>query len=117
MKKILALVCILFSTSCRHKPFEVVPAFVEQNDCNGIVPSFKSDIQPILKTHCAKSGCHDGNSMPHDFSIYSELKPELHDSAVYYYVVKDKQMPQDTPLSNADYHQLKCWIINNYPDN
>jgi len=54
--------------------------------------------------------------MPHDFSIYSEIKPGLDDSAIYYYVIKDRTMPQDTPLSANDMKILNCWFANGHPE-
>ncbi len=106
--------------SCTHKPFKplsVAPIPSIDSDCNGQTPSFKKDIQPILKATCAKVGCHDGNSMPSDYSVYSNLVPSLYDSAVYNYVVIDRKMPQDTALGAAQFKLVKCWLNSGHPDN
>lgn len=103
----------LCMAACTHAAVDVqLP-----DDCNGLVPSFRTQVQPILQQSCAKAGCHDGNSMPHDFSVYSELKPVLDDSSFYYYVIKDRKMPQDTVLDSVQYRLIKCWLRNGYPDN
>lgn len=108
---------LLCLAACTHTPYAGDIQPVAQDSCNGMVPSFQNDVQPLLKTKCAKSGCHDGNSMPLDFSVYTQIKPLLDDSEVYYYAIKDRIMPEDTPLTDAAYHILKCWIINGYQDN
>jgi len=85
--------------------------------CNSLNVSFQSDIQPILRSTCAKAGCHDGQSMPADFSVYAELKPALDDSSFYYYVIKDRKMPQDTILPEEQLSKIRCWAAQQYPDN
>lgn len=108
---------LIASVACRHDVYTVNLNSGSQNsDCDS-VPSFNLQIQPILKTSCAKVGCHDGDNMPIDFSFYENIKPILNDSEMYYYVIKDRKMPEDTPLNAADYQLMKCWLLNGAPDN
>lgn len=110
------LVAVLGATeACTHRPMDLKPVLPPATSCSSH-PTFAGDIQPIFSAGCAKTGCHDGNSMPHNFSVYSEIKPGLDDSAIYYYVIKDRTMPQDTPLSDADLSTLKCWFANGCPE-
>jgi len=83
--------------------------------CAGVVPSFTQDVQPVLSHTCAKAGCHDGISMPCNFSDYQQLLSVLDDSSFYYYVIKDRTMPQDSALSAAQYKILQCWLANGHP--
>jgi len=110
------VVLLMAAEACTHRPFDIQPTTAPNTVCQSIAPTFQKDIQPIFKASCAKTGCHDGNSMPHDFSIYSEIKPGLDDSAIYYYVIKDRTMPQDTPLSANDMKILNCWFANGHPE-
>ena len=116
-KRVFFIFLFVSLVSCTHKSLTVLPQAIDQNDCIGTVPSFTKDIQPVLKKSCAKSGCHDAVSMPHDYSVYSELKPVLEDSAFYYYVIKDRKMPEDGPLDTLSYKLIKCWVRNGFPDN
>lgn len=102
-------------TACVHKVDTASRAVDEA--CASEGPSFAKDIQPILRVSCAKSGCHDGQSMPHDFSDYRELQLIIPDSTFYYFVIKDRSMPQDTPLSEHALQILRCWAAQQYPNN
>ena len=102
--------------ACTHRPMDLKPVITPPAECKSSIPTFDKDIQPIFRAGCAKTGCHDGNSMPHNYSVYSELLPGIADSAIYYYVIKDRTMPQDTPLSAADISTLKCWFANGCPE-
>lgn len=110
------LATLMAAEACTHRPFDLKPATTPITECKGVTPTFQKDIQPIFKAGCAKAGCHDGNSMPHDFSIYGEIKPGLDDSAIYYYVIKDRTMPQDTALSATDLNTIKCWFAGGCPE-
>lgn len=115
LKQIIVIAILLSLGACMHQPFHApVP---KGEECVGVHASFLTDIQPILHASCAKAGCHDGQSMPHDFSVYSELKPVLEDSAFYYYVIKDRSMPQDTVLSEEQIVRIRCWAAQGYPNN
>jgi uncharacterized membrane protein len=58
----ITLVCIVlaFANSCKH---EIITQPVDATPINGPVPNngvcFETEVLPILKTNCAKSGCHD----------------------------------------------------------
>lgn len=116
-RKLFFFFIAIILSSCTHKPAGIKPQATVPDDCNGLIPGFKADIQPIFKTSCAKAGCHDGTSMPLDFSQYSQIKPLLDDSEVYYYVIADRKMPEDGPLDSTQYHLVKCWLKNGYPNN
>lgn len=119
MRVSLQILLVTFSLAtlfaCVHKPFPV-PA-PKSDVCLGVNTAFQADIQPILRRSCAKAGCHDGVSMPHDFSVYTELKPILDDSSFYYYVLKDRSMPQDTALPEEALSKIRCWAAQHYPNN
>lgn len=112
------LVPILFfmCIGCTHDPaLRTIPSG-NNTTCATPAPNFNADIQPIFKHTCAKVGCHDGDNMPHDFSVYNELLIILRDSALYYYVIKDRTMPQDTPLTISEYRKVQCWLAAGYPE-
>ncbi len=110
------LLILIFSTGCVHEPFRQMTT-KQADDCAGVTPAFSKDIYPIMSSSCAKSGCHDGNTMPLDFSIYANIKHYLDDSAIYYSVVINKTMPEDVPLDSEQFKEIKCWLKSGYPDN
>lgn len=118
MKKahyLLVLFLAFVFVACMHKPMfqeQVVP-----DDCMGITPTFNKEVAPIFKNSCAKSGCHDGDAMPLDFSKYENIAPLLNDSGIYYAVVINRTMPQDVALDTAKLQVLKCWFRNGFPEN
>ena len=117
MKYLVAAYVMVALTSCTHKPFPGAPVSSSGAiDCPSAALTFNADIQQIFTTSCAKAGCHDGNSMPLDFSRYDQVKPLLDDSAIYYYVVIDRTMPQDTPLTEVSLKAIQCWYLNGYPE-
>lgn len=118
MKRLYVVVIVVFSTaSCVHKPFAAPALSVTNNDCIGGSPAFQNDIQPILKGSCAKSGCHDGDAIPQDFSVYADIQHYLEDSAVYYSVIINRNMPEDGPLDSSQFKMIRCWLKSGYPNN
>jgi hypothetical protein len=118
MKRLFVVVLVVFTTTgCVHKPFAAPAAVVATNDCNGCSPTFLNDIQPILKGSCAKAGCHDGAAMPQDFSVYADIQHYLEDSAVYYSVIINRNMPEDGPLDSSQFKMMRCWLKSGYPNN
>lgn len=114
----LVMLTFILCGGCVHQPFTPMQHAVQvQDDCPGITPAFNKDIRPILISSCAKSGCHDGVSMPLDFSVYDDIKHYLDDSAVYYSVVLNRTMPEDEPLDSAQFLQIKCWLLSGHPNN
>gem|GEM_PF-3507264 len=111
------MLLLILATGCVHEPFVPIQPVAIPDDCPGITPTFKRDIQPIFLSSCAKSGCHDGNNMPLDFSVYNNIKHYLDDSAIYYSVVINHTMPQDKPLDSTQFSLVKCWLKSGHPNN
>jgi hypothetical protein len=114
--KFIGVLVMMLIVGCVHAPFKALqPPVVDP--CNGVSATFGNDIQPILKATCAKAGCHDGNEMPADYSVYDNIKVILDDSAFYYAVIKNRNMPQDTALTDAQYKLVQCWLGSGGADN
>ena len=69
--------------------------------------SWANDIKPLLTTHCATTGCHNGISRSNDFRVYSSAK-------FYAGSIKsktlDRSMPFDGSLSAAQIEIISCWV-------
>jgi hypothetical protein len=111
------MLVIITATGCVHEPFSSVQPAAVQDNCPAVAPLFNKDIRPIFASSCAKSGCHDGTTMPLDFSVYDNIKHYLDDSAVYYSVIINHTMPEDHPLDSVQFLLLKCWLKSGHPDN
>lgn len=86
------------------------------NDCsatlNVTIPkgetntSWANDIQPLVTTHCALTGCHNGKSRP-DLRIYEKA---------YFYarqmktLTADGSMPFEGKLTQSQIDLIACWV-------
>ena len=93
--------------------------------CDPDVVYFELEVLPILRSNCAKSGCHDENSAQNGVILVSyesvmataEITPfNLGDSELYDVITEtdpDKRMPQ-TPnpaLTSAQINLIAAWIL------
>lgn len=90
-------------------------------ECNGITPTYTSDIKAILDESCAKSGCHDAITQTDgkNFSTYAGASAVSLTNA-FLGAIQHKQgftpMPFDGPQLSEDKIQLlTCWVQNGSP--
>jgi hypothetical protein len=76
--------------------------------------SFSKEIQPIVASNCAQSGCHDGirkSALLTYQQIVRRVKPgDAHHSSLYTTVI-DLSMPPKTPLSDDQAKSIYIWIM------
>lgn len=103
------LVLFLITTnSCEKEEISVY-------ECNTtVVPTFKIDIQPILKTNCMNSNCHV------KFEQYSYVKKYADNNKLAGSIQHKKgysKMPKDKPkLDDNTIKLITCWIQNGAPE-
>lgn len=95
----------LLASSCKKK--DATPS-----NCSTTL-SFSKDIQPIINSNCAISGCHNGSAKP-NLTSYSNVKAET--SAIKS-EVSSGSMPKGRTMSAADKDALLCWIANGAANN
>ena len=80
--------------------------------------SWSSDVQPVINTNCAVSGCHAaGNgSGRQPLSTYDEVKNAIENYSLYTRV-ESGSMPPGGNLSTTDKNAILGWIDQNYPNN
>jgi hypothetical protein len=78
-------------------------------DCSGTTPTFAANVEPIILSACATSGCHNSgsNQGPGALTTYSQIKSSI--SSIRSSVVSGR-MPQGTSLSTAQKNSIVCWI-------
>ncbi len=93
--------------------------------CDPDVVYFELDVLPILRSNCAKSGCHDENSAQDGVILTSyesvmataEVEPfNLNDSELYEVITEDdpdKRMPQppNPRLTSTQVNLISSWIL------
>lgn len=91
-------------------------------DCSNIVASYANDIQPIMNSSCAISGCHVVGFSSGDFTSYSGLKAKVDDGTVKNRTIVQMNMPPanssgPTTLTMTQIDLLNCWIEAGAPEN
>lgn len=115
------LILLAFFSSCEYNKEEQPLPVGGVNPCDTAVVSFVSDIEPILTSQCATSGCHDGTGDDPNLStnIYNQLAPSISDGKFKSKVLDARTMPpsSEPPLSAANYQKIKCWFENGHLNN
>ena len=116
MKKIsliaLVFVSVIVSQCVKHKAAEVVVP------CEAGSVYFANDIQPLLNSSCAMSGCHDIKTKAegYDFSSYNGTMKSVtagkpNSSELYEVIARKKMPPRSYPAINESQLQLlNSWI-------
>jgi uncharacterized membrane protein len=117
--QIASMIFLAVSYSCTHK-IEIDEPILTDTECDSNKVYFVNDIQPILNSSCAYSGCHDAASQQDgvDLSSYSrimataDVRPGNPDGSDLYEVLEDGEMPPapNNPLSNEQKQMIYNWI-------
>jgi hypothetical protein len=108
---ILLVLLALGIISCR-KDIGKLPAFC---DING---KFNPEIQTIIASKCAVSGCHVSGSPFGNFSNYDGIKTEVNKGTFENNVFIYKIMPPSVKeqLTAEELQKIKCWFDNGAPN-
>ncbi len=133
MKKYLLLAALPFLiASCKHDV--VIPEFMEtpsqSYECSSDTVYFVNDIQPLLNSTCATTGCHSDESAEHGVKLTSyvniiqtgEVKPfRPEDSELYEVLFEDGEdlMPPSpqSPLTAEQKELIRKWIMQGAKNN
>ncbi len=92
--------------SCTNKKLDL-------NPCENVNIKYAQSIAPLIQTHCALPGCHNGDSTSvGNFNEYSEIKMRVDNGQFKIKLFDTQSMPPITrpPLTSEEYNQLKCWF-------
>ena len=114
MYKLLALFLAVFLYSCTSDNLEEYYGVI---DCESLGVSFSKDIQPIISTNCAISGCHvSGTGLP-DWTKYENLAANAQK-------VKQRTFSGEMPpsisgrsLTIEEVNKISCWADAGAPNN
>jgi len=113
------LLTVLVLASCTHKDELVNPEpIIKDTACDPSIVYYVNDIQPILNSSCAYSGCHDVVSHKDgvDLSSYDkvistgEVKAGNPDDSELYEKIADGKMPPSGPLASNQQQKIYDWI-------
>jgi hypothetical protein len=132
-----SIVMILITEACVHEPLvpdqpsAEEPSGVIEDSCEPGVVYFKNDIEPILVSNCAKSGCHDEATAKHDIRLNTYeniIKSEVikggdpDDSELYEKITETDEddimpPPPNRPLTPTQIALIRTWIQQGAKDN
>jgi hypothetical protein len=76
--------------------------------------SWEDDILPIMTSHCATTGCHNGVHLPRDWRVHSQVKTF---ASTIRKRTQDKSMPAEGSLTEDQIALIACWIDDGAPLN
>jgi hypothetical protein len=85
-------------------------------DCSGTAKSFTTDVNPIIQSYCAISGCHASGSTngPGALTTYQQV---FNNRSAIRTAVANGSMPQNSTLSTSQKTAIICWIDNGGTNN
>ena len=97
---------LLLANSCKKSKQETTVL-----SCN---PKYSVDIQPIITSKCALSGCHNAGSSMGDYTKFEVVKVRADSGRINHYVFDLRIMPpaNKDSLTTTEKNNLKCWLDN-----
>lgn len=126
MKKLVLAFCVtaVLISSCKKedKSGTSNADYISNADCTGSAPTYTADVQPILSTQCATSGCHNTATAAHGLNLegYTAAKNNFNAHETLCAINHGSgcsPMPEGLPkLSEAEIKTITCWAKNNFPN-
>jgi len=107
MHKLLISALIIMLLSCTYDNEEEL---FDDAPCGDVAISLEDDIQPIVTTNCAISGCHISGGQPPDLSSRQQIANRATRIKVR---TQNGSMPPPSSglsLSNQEIKQISCWV-------
>ena len=107
--------CLVFLSSCYYDNEEFLYG---NDDCVAEGVSFASDIEPIINTSCAISGCHvqggNGNGV---YDNYDNVKAKVDNGSLQQRILIDQNHPPNGRLSTCQLIFIEAWVKAGAPNN
>lgn len=87
------------------------------SDCDKI--TYSKDIEPIIKSNCATTGCHVPNGSYPDLTSFASVKEVADDGLLKKRVIDGNPsfMPTSGKLPAAELEKISCWLNAGAPNN
>ena len=112
----IAITATTFS-GCYYDKEELLYSGKGTIDCATISAKFSTDVNPIIKSKCATSGCHDAATAAGSSVLVTYAQIAAQTARIKQRCVIDKTMPASGPLLPAEIAIVKCWIDSGAPNN
>ena len=112
----IAVMAVFFS-GCYYDKEELLYSGKGAISCATISAKFSTEVNPLIKSKCATSGCHDAVSASGGSVLVTYAQIAAQTSRSNQRCVIDKTMPSSGPLSPAEIAIVKCWIESGAPNN
>jgi hypothetical protein len=115
---IFTLFSLIYIASCSEDD-SMMPE-IDEPECEENI-TFASDVELIINTNCAYSGCHvSGTGLP-VYTTYDGVVAQVENGRFENRVLTQQNMPPSnasgpTELSEEDLLTLECWIEQGYPE-
>lgn len=111
----------LLSNGC-SKDLAEAPVEDRKEECDTLYEGFAQNIDPIISSNCATSGCHDSNSPPNGIALetHAQIKDETKNGKLLCSIRHESgcsNMPSGQPQLDAEKIRLiECWKEKDYPN-
>ncbi len=96
--------------------------YINATDCSGSSPTYTANVQPILDTKCATSGCHDIAFASGGLALegYDSTKTHFNQHKILCAINHNSDcgaMPKSQPkLADTEIKTITCWAKNSFPN-
>lgn len=104
-------------SGCYYDKEELLYSGKATTGCATISAKFSTDVNPLIQSKCATSGCHDAASASGGSVLVTYTQIAAQTARINQRCVIDKTMPTSGPLSSAEIAKIKCWIDSGAPNN
>jgi uncharacterized membrane protein len=113
----LSALMITSFAGCYYDKEELLYSGKTTISCGTISAKFGADVNPIMKSKCATSGCHDAAGAAGGAVLVTYAQISASSARINQRCVVDKTMPTSGPLSVSEIAIIKCWIDSGSPNN
>ena len=115
---VVVTLAVVSLAACRHEVFAPYGGATVSINCSSDTVYFVNDVQPLLNSNCAMSGCHDNAShkegvrMTDYANIMEEVRAGNASNSKLYRVIADGSMPPRPmqPFTTAQKALIQKWI-------
>ena len=122
----LGTACMFVIYSCTYDNLDE-PVVIPVEFCDTIPATYDLNINTIVQTNCAYTGCHFNGYAPGDFSTFAGMLSRLENGEIEDRVISQKDdpsigMPPDyasgpKDLTPEELDIFTCWLEAEYPEN
>ncbi|MFT4644468.1 MAG: hypothetical protein ACI8ZX_000871 [Planctomycetota bacterium] len=103
-KLLILIVSLLVLSSCYNDNEEDLYGL----ECVTEELTYVNELERVISSSCATSGCHDAGAVIGDYTNYNNIKADS--GIIFERAIVQKDMPKGFALSDCDFKLLQNWI-------